>query len=63
MSRLSHEAVGAASRYVKARYSHWTKSQRKHRRKQVLRALKKESPEDIDEYVRKVDEALTRSGL
>ena len=63
MARLSQEVVSAASRYVKARYSHWPKAQRKHRRKQVIKALKEASPEQVDEYVLSVNEALERSGI
>ena len=62
MPRLQHDAVKAVSDYVKLRYSHWTKKERKLRRKQIIGALKKESPERVQQYMEEVQEALTRSG-
>lgn len=63
MARLSQETISAASRYVKARYSHWSKSEVKHRRKKVIRALKDASPEQVADYVKRANEALARSEL
>jgi Lhr-like helicase len=63
MARLTQEAVQAVCDYVAARYSHLEKSERKLRRKKTIRALKKESPERIDQYISDVKEALSRSGM
>lgn len=63
MARLSGDEFKVISAYVMARYSHWPKKERKARRQQVIRALKREPVERIKLYIEEASEALERSGL
>lgn len=63
MPNLTRDQFQVVSKYLRARYSHWDKPDRKRQRKRIIKALKKESPERVEQYVREAEEALARSGL
>lgn len=63
MRNLTTEERASVTSYVEARYSHWTHSQRRKRRSDIIKRLLAETDENIEQYVQKVNDCLERSNI
>lgn len=62
-NRLPNEIMRCVSIYVNARFSHKDDRFRKIRKRDIIRKLKKEPPEVMQEWAIKVQDLLKRSGI
>ena len=61
MPKITDQCLRDVRRYVELRYDHWSEDDREKRITQTIRALKRKSKQDQDEYSQQVQEFIDKN--